>query len=82
MSKSFFDVNLIVDERLLVKNDQKLVILSRKIVLKDFADLMIKLNRFFSKKSELSELDNLMIEDLLYYHENKFKELNDLTIEV
>ena len=43
---------------------------------------MIKLNRFFSKKNELSKLNDLMIENLLYYRENKLKKFNDLTIEV
>ena len=51
-------------------------------MLKDFADLMIKLNRAFSKKSELSELNDLMIENSLYYRENKFREFNNLTIEI
>ena len=81
MSKNLFDVDLIVDEKLLVKSDQKFIVLSRKTVLRDLADLIIKLNRFFSKKNKLSELDDLMIEDLLYYRENKLRELNDLTIE-
>ena len=81
MNKSFFNVDLIVDEKLLVKNDQKLVVLFRKTVFRDLTDLMIKLNRFFSKENELSELDDLMIEDSLYYHENRLKELDDLTIE-
>ena len=48
---------------------------------KNFTDLMIKLNRVFSKKSELNEFNDLIIEDLLYYRENKFKKFDDLTIE-
>ena len=81
MSRNFFDVNLIVDERLLIKDDQRLVVLFRKTVLRDLANLMIKLNRSLLKENELNELDDLIIEDLLYCYENRLRELDDLTIE-
>ena len=42
---------------------------------------MIKFNRVFSKKNELNEFDDLIIEDSLYYRENKFKKFDNLTIE-
>ena len=81
MNKNLFNVDLIVDEKLFIRNDQRLVVLFRKIVFKNLTDLMIKLNRSFSKKNELNELDDLMIENSLYYHEDKLRELDDLTIE-
>ena len=82
MNKNFFNVDLIVDKRLFIKNNQKLVILFQKTVFKNFANLMIKLNRFLLKKSKLSEFNDLIIENLLYYHKNKFKKFDNLTIEI